>query len=251
MIIRHKRKNRSPLVWIVLTAVMIAALAVILNETLFRIGKVEVEGLKNISEREVLAQCGLENGIGYFEVREEALRDGVNRNRYLVYQGMEKVFPNRLILRVAEREIRACITVQNQICLMDENAFILEKADAGDAQGYIRITGLSVRDAKVGEALSFTNTLQISAYTAVMQELIVQDALDTFSEMNLANPSDVYLTSASGYLISLGKPEEIRAKLLTVRGVLEYMRLYDMPKGSMDASVPGYITFTPEDVQTL
>ena len=245
--IRHKRRNRSPWLWVVLTAIMIAALAVILNETLFRIRKVEVKGLQTISERDVLAQCGLENGIGYFAVREAELEAGVNRNRYLMYLGMEKIFPNRLILHVGERSSRACVTVQNQTYLMDENAFILERADGEEATGYIRVTGLGVRDARVGEMLSFTNAQQNSAYTEIIKEMIVQDALATFTEMNLANPSDISLTSATGYLIGIGGPDEIRAKLLTVRGVLEYMNMYGLEKGSMDATIPGYVTFTPEE----
>ncbi len=246
MVYRKKAKNGSPWIWAALTVLLMAALAVILNETVFRIRQVEVEGLKTISAREVLAQCGLENGISYFSVREEEIRDGINRNRYLVYEGMEKTFPDRLTLHVREREKLACVNVHNAWYLMDENAFVLEKCgDEKETSGCIRVAGLNTREAKPGQVISYTNQLQMSACTAVLKELKVQSALDAFSEVNVADPSDVYLTSVSGFVISLGKPEELRAKLLTARGVLEYMDLYHMQTGILDATVPGYATYTP------
>ncbi len=247
MTTRRRDKRKNPWLLLLLTAALLLALAVILNETLFRIGNVEVEGLRTADRTALLEDCGLEKGISYFAVREDDIREGVRKNRYLIYQGMEKFFPNRLVIRVQEREICASITVQEKVYLMDETAFVLERAEnTWEAAGRLKVSGFSVREARVGQAVSYTNALQLSAYSAVTKELIEQDALGEFTEMNLADPSDIYLTSASGFLVSLGGPEEIRAKLLTARGVLEYMRIYDMKKGTLDATVPGYATYMPD-----
>ena len=97
----------------------------------------------------------------------------------------------------------------------------------------------------MGSLLNATNPEQMRAYREIMAEMIAESAADLFTEMNVADTGHIYLVSG-GYTVDLGSAKEIRAKMLTARGVLEYMKEYDMPSGSMDASVPGYVTFTPE-----
>ena len=48
-----------------------------------------------------------------------------------------------------------------------------------------------------------------------------------------------------GFVANLGSGDEIRAKLLTLRGVLQYMQINGIRGGTLDVTVPGYCTYTP------
>ncbi len=231
---------------LVLTAVLAAGVAVILNETVFRIRHVDVEGCVSVPSEAVVTLAGLDGGVSYFFVDEERIASGIGAYRYLVYEGMEKTFPNGLTLHVRER-VPVCLFKGNVgLYLMDGEGMILEKTDTAEMSGVMTVTGISVREMRVGTMLNGTNAAQVEAYRQVTAELLAQDAAELFSEFNCADPDNLYLTSRTGYVITLGSAGDIRAKLLTVRGVLEYMDMFAMPRGSMDASVPGSITYTPE-----
>ena len=230
----------------ILTAVLVVATAVILNETVFRIRSVDVKGNRNIPSDDVVMIAGLDGGASYFFVNEERVSRAINSYRYLIYRGMEKTPPNRLTLFVEERTPRCVFKTNSGYYLVDEEGMVLEKVETDALQGLIRLSGISVRETRVGNMLSATNTEQLKAYREILGELIEEESLTVFSEMNCADPENLYLTAAAGYTVGLGNAKDIRAKILTVRGVLEYMDIYKLPAGSLDASVPGSVTYTPE-----
>ena len=123
---------------------------------------------------------------------------------------------------------------------------ILEKIGEADAEGWISVTGLSVREIRVGSVVGSMNPDQLKACTLILDEMLIQDSMGMFTEINCSDPNRLFLTSREGYPVFLGDAKDIRAKLLTIRGVLEYMRIYEMAPGSLDASVPGSITYTPD-----
>ncbi len=76
------------------------ALLFILRFYVFTISHVQVVGNRMISLKEVAQSAGLDRCLLYFIVNEEEIRQGINANRYLDFEKMEKVFPNTLILYV-------------------------------------------------------------------------------------------------------------------------------------------------------
>ena len=55
----------------------------------------------------------------------------------------------------------------------------------------------------------------------------------------------IFPLPAAILVATLGTDSDIRAKLLTLGGVLQYMDMYSLNPGSLDVSVPGYCTYTP------
>ena len=237
---------RSAVRRLVLFLALLIAVLVILNETLFRIHSVRVEGNTRIPSGDIVTLAGLDGGASYFFLNEERIAEGINSNRYLVYRKLEKTFPNRLTLYVSEKTPCCVMKSTNGLYLMDREGMILEKIGEADAEGWMIVTGLTVREIRVGSIVGSSNPDQLKACTVILDEMLVQDATGLFSEINCSDPNRLFLTSREGYPISLGSANDMRAKLLTIRGVLEYMRLFDMAPGSLDASVPGSITYTPD-----
>ena len=216
------------------------------SEWVFTVRNVAVEGNRRVPAAQIAELAGLSGHRSWLFVREETVRSGVESNRYLVFESMEKVFPNRIVIHVRERTPRAWMNALGRRYAIDEEGVVLDTlAEGASTDGMLALTGLSVREMGLGDRLSYVNSSQMHAYTDLMAELLVQNAADTFTAMNVADSSNVYLTSASGFEISLGKAEDFRAKLLSVRGVLEYAEQFALKSGMLDASVPGYVTYSP------
>ena len=100
----------------------------VLRYHVFTISRVQVVGNHAITWQEVARSAGLERKLLYFTVNEDEIADGVNANRYLAYMGMEKVFPNMLILYIRERIPSAFFTHLGVGFVMADDGMILEKS---------------------------------------------------------------------------------------------------------------------------
>ncbi len=240
-----KRRNRG--LTFVLALVLAASAALFLDKTVFQVRHVTISGNRTVPGAEILSLCGMTESVGIITLNEADVRAGVESHRYLRFVSLEKHYPDSVTITVSERERDAYITVQGITYALDDEGMVLERYPAGTEApaGPLRVTGLSTRDIRVGEKIVPVNTTQLAAYGAVTEELKIQGALGQFAELNVADVQNIYLTSTDGFVVSFGDQKDIRAKLLTVRGVLEYAHSAALPRGTLDASVPGYATYAP------
>lgn len=241
-------RKRSGVVTLVATLIVILAAAVLLNESLLRIRGIAVVGNSKVSWEEVVTAAGLRGSVGYLTLNEKKIEEGINQNRYLVYQKMEKHFPDSLTLYVKERQARANVQVMGVTYQMDEDGMILERL--GTTQpggGLITVTGFQTREIRVGSPIVASMASQMEAYQGLMQEVLLQGFADQVSELNLSNPDSLYLITKDGYTAHLGDGSDLRAKIGTVRAVVAKLREMGKGGGMLEASVPAVATFMPMD----
>ena len=236
-------------VWtLVLTLVVILAAAVLVNESLLQIRNIGVVGNSKITWDEIVTDAGLKKRTSFFTLNEKKIAAGINQNRYLVYEKMEKHFPDSIVLYVKERLPRANVQVMGVTYQMDEEGRILERLGNVQPSGdLITVTGFQTREIRVGSPIVATMASQMDAYEGLMQEVILQGFSDQVSELNLSNPDSLYLITKDGYTAHLGDGTELRAKIGTVRAVVAKLREMRRNGGMLEASVPGVATYMPMD----
>ena len=114
--------------------------------------------------------------------------------------------------------------------------------------GLINVTGMKVRHMEVGEEIQTVSASQMDAYRTVMAEIVLQNCGGTLSELNVSDVDNLYLVTVDGCTVKLGTAEDIRGKLLTVRGVKRYLDENGYAPGALDATQPGYATYTPPEL---
>ena len=224
---RRLKPGVKTLLW---TLALIFAVAVILHEGVLRIRNVAVVGNERFGWAEIVAAAGLDQGVNYFAVEEAKIRDNLEQNRYLVYEGMEKHFPNGLTLYVRERTACANVQVMGVTYLLDDAGMVLE------------------RSGKQGVELVPSLETQLAAYRALVQECELQGVLEQISELNLSDPDSLYLVTREGYTAHLGDAQELRAKIGTVRAVIAKLREMGKYGGVIEAAVPAVATYTPAEL---
>ena len=230
------RNKRTGLKATVLSLILILAVLVILNETVFRISSADVQGTRRISKSTVLEAAGLNR---------------FNSNRYLVFEKLEKVFPNALIIYVRERSPVAKAQEMGAVFQMDEEGMVLEQSnvlikDNEENDGLIIITGLKPKELRVGRKMVAGTESQEQAYLLVIQELSLQGYLGQVSELNLSDPDNIYLTTRDGYNVRLGDISDLRAKIGTVLAVVAELRAMDLKGGLLEATIPGEVIYNGE-----
>ncbi len=239
-------KKRSGLKTAVLTLILILSLAVLLNESVLKIQRVAVVGNAAVSWQEVVTAAGLDRPISYFSVNEEKIAAGINSHKLLVYEKMEKQFPNGLTLYVRERQPWAYLQVMGVLYKIDNEGMVMERLGTVQPAGdLIAISGFKAKDVRVGKIIVPTTADYMDAFLLLMQEIELQGIRSEVAELNLADPDSLYLITVDGYTAHLGSREELRAKIGTVRAVVEKLREMGKKGGMLEASRPEEVTYTP------
>lgn len=236
---------------LVITCVFVMAISVafILRATLFSIRYVRVIGLRNLNWQQVVASAGINSSSNYFGLRENKIKEGINANRYLVYERMQKVFPSSVILYVKERLPVASINYIGVSYIMADDGLILSRvSQSTEESALIRISGLALRDIREGKLPLSTKDGQIDNCIALVKEIYRQDFHEEIAEINLSEPASIYMTTRDGYSIHIGDISALRAKIGTLRAVLPKLRSMGRVGGTIEATVWGEATHRPDSL---
>ena len=231
--------------WLML---MLLSALVLCHVTILKITTVTVVGNVEVPREEVIRLAGLNRPVSALNIRESAVREGIDSHIRLTYEKMEHRGLNHLVIYVTEQRAVAGMTVQEGQFILDEDGLVLEKTDTDYLNGLTLLTGLQFKRITVGEKVTPVNREQLDAYTAVMREMRLQGCDEVFAEFNVTHLDHLYLISRDGYVIDLGNKEDMRAKLFTLRGVLKTVREDNYKVGSIDCTVPGYAVYSPPDL---
>lgn len=226
--------------------IVVISIAFVLRAAVFSIRNVRVVGIQQLSWQDVARSAMLSPSSNYFNLNENKIREGINSNRYLVYERMETVFPNTLVLFVKERQPAASINYIGISYIMADDGMVLEKTkDLGKYAGLMTISGLDLRDIRTGSVPMSTRLTQMDTCIALTRELKAQGFHPQIKDINLSEPTSVYLSTTDGYSIHLGDGQQLRAKIGTVRAVLEECRRRGYSPGVIEATIPGEATYRP------
>lgn len=241
-----RRTSRRGLYTILAVLALLTVAAVFVREQFFTIRQVEICYVSDIPYQEVLTLAGLDAGVNYFGLSETAIRAGIDANRYLTFERMEKVWPDKVILYVTERRADANIVHMGWQYTISRDGMVLERsAQINLDNGCVLISGVSIRDIRVSAPISCQNAAQMEAMYALLDELDMQGYARQVAELNLSSLDNIYLVTMDGYTVNLGDTHDLRAKLGTVRAVVTELRARGLKGGMVEASVPGEATYRP------
>lgn len=243
------RPSRRGLYTVVAVLVLLTAAAFIVRSDLFRVWKkAEVIGLVDYDADWVLSLAGISEETTYFGVSEKKIAAGIARDRYLVYHDYEKIWPDRLTLWVTERVPRVNFIYHGVQYVLAGDGMVLESSTALNlANGCVKLTLSGVRDVRVGEKVMFQSDEQLRAMQSLLEELELQGVLGKLSELNLYDLDNIYLVTLDGYTANIGRAEELRAKIGTVRAVVAELRRRGLWGGIIEATVPGQASYRSPD----
>ncbi len=222
------------------------AITVLLNETLFRIKKASVIGNSVRTWAEVVDIAGINGGLSYFTLNESVIADRINNDRYLIYERMEKHFPDSVTIYVRERQPVVGVQEMSATYLLAADGMVLERKNKLEVYiNMIMVTGLKPKDLHVGRVVTPGSEAIMDAYLQLLEEISLQGFTDEVSELNLEDPDSLYLITRDGFTAHLGDLTDLRAKIGTVRAVVAKLREMGKTKGMIEATVPGEATYSP------
>lgn len=241
-------QKRSLAFRLMVAAVALLAVLIVLRFVVFTVRNVHFVGLNAMTQQQAIQLSGLNHGLFYFTLQEEEVKNSVNKNRYLEYQGMEKIFPNALAVRVLERYPFAFFTHLGVGYVLAQDGIILEQVrDLRLGDGLIHINGLAVwGQQSPGVLPASTDPSQTAGMTALFEELLVWGFENQIKSIDISQSLNIAMQTDDGYTINLGEEEQLHAKIGTVFSVVNALRQRQMTGGIIEATLPGEATYRAE-----
>jgi cell division protein FtsQ len=213
------------LVAVVMTSVFIYAYNFLISRPYFEIKEISVRGLKELTEKDVLASAEIRPAQNLLAINTDAVMRRVAANQWVknVYIGRE--LPNKLVLEVQERSPLVLVKQASDYYLMDGEGFVFKKLGKSDEVDLPILTGIKAEN-KTKSPL-FLSTLNLLKTISVSSQYAY---LGTISEIHIDEVFGLSLISDTGLYLKLGMGGfESKLKKLTL--VLADLEQRGMKKG--------------------
>jgi cell division protein FtsQ len=182
-----------------LSSLMIYSFSVLISRPYFEIKEISVRGLKELTEKDVLASAEIKPAQNLLAINIDAVIRRVAANQWVknVYIGRE--LPNKLVLEVQERSPLVLVKQGSDFYLMDGEGFVFKKLGKSDQVDLPVLTGFNVQDKTKTplflSMLDLLKTISSSSHYAY---------LGTISEIHIDDVFGLSLISGTGLYVKLG-----------------------------------------------
>ena len=211
----------------VLSVLFVYAYSALLSASCLEIKEVSVRGVKELTEKDILAMAEILPRANILSVRTDAVARRISANPWVknVYVGRE--LPDRLVLDVRERTPIALVKQAGNFYLMDGEGFVFKKLSKGDEVDLAIVTGVNIhtkaQSALLAEALKLLERLSAADQHAL---------LGTVSEMHVDEVFGLSVLTNKGLQLKLGR-ENFVGKLRQLQIVLADLEKRGMKNGHL------------------
>lgn len=230
---RRRKGSKFGIVMLVLLAMVLVA--VVLTRYVFVVRDVQISGTRDVSDDALIRAAHIDFGESIFDTDAELIRRGVNSLGTVRLDGVERVYPDTLILSVSQRQPRAMLLHLGDICILDEECCVIATVDSVSNSDLIYVRGMSVTQYTPGVPLQ-SGMGETEAYCAIMQALEYNDARAYVSEMDLSDVRDLRLITRTGITVVLGDESNMRNKIAWMRSTVADLELRNEGGGTLDVS---------------
>jgi len=200
---------------LLVSVIFIYAYCALLSAPYFEIREISVRGLKELTEKDILAMAKVQPRANILSVNADAVAKRIAVNPWIknIYVGRE--LPNRLVMDVRERTPIALVKQAGDFYLMDADGFVFKKLSKTDEVDLAILTGVNVQDKVpsplLADALKLLETISTADQYAY---------LGTVSEVHIDRVFGISLLTDRGLHLKLGR-DNFAGKLRQLYIVLE------------------------------
>jgi cell division protein FtsQ len=213
------------LVAVFLCSLFIYTYNFLVSRPYFQIKEISVRGLKELTEKDVLATAGIKPAQNLLAINTDAVIRRVSANQWVESIHVGRELPNKLVLEVKERTPLVLVKQDNDFCLMDAEGFVFKKLGKSDEVDLPIITGVDEKeDVKSQLLLATLNLLKTVSKSSQYAYL------GTVSEVHVDNVFGLSLISSTGLYLKLGTTD-FENKLKQLKLVLADLENRGMKNG--------------------
>ena len=229
----------------VLGALFVYVYSTILSSPYFSIREISVRGVKELTEKDILAAAKIRMRSNILSINTDAVAKQISVNPWIksVYVGRE--LPDHLVLEVRERTPVALVKQAGALYLMDVDGFVFKKLSRADEVDLAILSGVDVRaksaSVLVGEALKLLERLSAEDQHTFLGEV---------SEIHVDEVFGLSILTDKGLHLKLGR-ENFAGKLNQLQVVLADLEKRGLKNGHLFVDLADISKVTVQRKDTL
>jgi len=239
------RKNETK-GFLVVTAVIALLALYLLMGNIFIVREITVEGNQSFSDADVIRMSGLSIGGSIFRVNTEETLRNLSLSGTVKPIDVAREYPSTIKLTVKEREPSIYVDCYGMILIVDDEGVMMQHVSTLPGEQYIYVTGLKPTYYNIGRTLETDVKGQVEAMAAVVQAVKTANLVSQISELNVADPDNMYLIARSGMQILLGDAQKLPDKITIAVAAMNDLSARGIVGGRLDVRTGRFADFLEE-----
>ncbi len=214
---KQKRKGIGGGIFL-LILLFIITVTVALTIPVFNITSVTVTGNARLTEEEILAAADIPIGKNIYRVSMKDAGARIERMPYILWAEVERRFPARVAIEVAEREEAASIQCTGGYAVVDKDCYVLRLTT--EAEDLVTILGIEVESAQPGSSIIMQEEHAAENVKTILSALEEADMQVKMRRIRLDSAVDIVLETRHGLEIHIGTMDELGYKLQLCKNIL-------------------------------
>ena len=240
----RRKKKQSPWPLLIAIAALGVALWLLLVNAVFVVRGVQVEGAGEIPAGDVLRLSGIRLGGSMGRVDAEQVRLAVESDGRLAFVGLEKRYPNQILLRVRPRSHDAVMLQGGKVLVLDSAGYVAQVVDQLP-ENLPYVSGLRASYYLLGRQLD-TADGRCGAMEAILDALKARGAAQYASEISVEDIEDLRIISRTGVTVLLGNAENMSDKIAWMAAALSDLEARGERGGKLDVFTGTKADYIPE-----
>ncbi len=260
---RRKKVKRNRIIFASFVSVMIIVLTVlVLSLTVFfKIDTITVNGTSRYDTQQIISVSGIEKGKNLFLAGVGKAQEKLTSElTYLSEVTIIRKLPSTIVIEVVGVDAEYCYSSVSGYALADGKGRVVEivNADAVPSKSAVIKTN-GVFKAVVGEKISVNDDSDDKKKDADKKELellesvftsIEKSGIKDITEINIKNPSDIYIVYQDRFRLNLGNSSELTYKLRSaVKIIAQEDEISTTTSGEINLHNPGSAYVSPDNVK--
>lgn len=189
------------MLWMLAALVLLLGLFFWLWSCAFVLRSVVVQG-GSLDVEMVVAAAGIAQGESVFRLNEAEVRSGIDALGTVCLEEYELRLPDKLVLRVRDREPAAMLPHDGKLLLIDGDGYSIELVEDAPDTDLLYLSGVEVADFYAGQVVE-DGEGRMALCRRIVAALEEMHAAMYVSEINLRDPSAPRIITRSGILAEL------------------------------------------------
>lgn len=217
-IIQKKRKIKRTVKWTILILIIIGIGIFLCTSKIFKIQVINISGNEQVLSEELQINDKIGNNI--FLLSKVKIEKDLKKNPYINKVTTKKILPNKLEIKIEERQKDFMIRSEDGYLYMDKQGYILEKSSINLEK--IIITGYTTQELEPGKRLGEKDLEKLEDVRNIIKNCKKIEIYDIITSINISDEDEYIIYSESmRKLIYLGDNSNLANKMLFIKDMLQ------------------------------
>ncbi len=205
----------------IVLAVFLMIWVIIFELPFFNIAEIQIKGIDNLTEEQVLSMMTTQEGRNIFSFSESKCEKNISQNNYVEAVRVSRKLPNKVIVDINEYTLRGYVPYMGSYLFINEDGLILDIQKKITKQLPV-VEGLKFDNFNVGEVIKVDNPSAFKTMVELSRLFDKYKLLTDIIRVDVTNVNDVHLY-VNKVDVELGDMEDANRKILMLIEVLKQL----------------------------